>query len=109
MTVQTPVKPLSPADILKEKREFFNETVLEVVNDFLRKKITSSGTAFILQCEVVTALVERGLDSKLIFAENLLDFEPAFEAVSWRVVYDRPGYNEDYEPSWTFTPKPSQS
>lgn len=40
-----------------------------------------------------------------IFDKGWLNFEYAYEAVGWKVEYDKPGYNEDYPASFTFTEK----
>lgn len=96
------VKALTPAEVVAARVENFDEVVIEVVNELLLKAF-SRGQAVLKQNAVVTALMERGYSREKIFSENLLDFEGAFLAAGWRVWYDRPGYNENYEAFWTFT------
>jgi hypothetical protein len=43
--------------------------------------------------------VERGE----IFHRGWLDVEDAYRAEGWTVVYDKPGYNESYAASFTFS------
>lgn len=40
-----------------------------------------------------------------IFDNGWLDIETVYEDSGWSVEYDKPGYNESYEASWTFKPK----
>lgn len=37
-----------------------------------------------------------------IFEEHWLDVEQAYREAGWNVTYDKPGYNESYEPSFVF-------
>ena len=59
----------------------------------------------IMQPEVEHKLRQHNIDIKEAFEKHWLDVEAAYEAAGWTVKYDKPGYNESYEPSWTFTPK----
>jgi len=38
-----------------------------------------------------------------VFDKGWLNIEPMYRAAGWKVVYDKPAYNESYEPTFTFT------
>lgn len=38
-----------------------------------------------------------------IFSEKLLDVEKFYEKAGWKMVYDSPSRDEDYDPYWTVT------
>jgi len=74
------------------------------VNELIKRKLKGR-TAVLEQCDIVSALVKRGLKRHEIFDQELLDFEPHYRKAGWEVDYDKPGYNESYEPTFTFTSK----
>ena len=41
----------------------------------------------------------------LLFRNHYLDIEPVYEEVGWNIIYDKPGYCESGEPTFTFTKK----
>lgn len=45
------------------------------------------------------------IDRQEIFDNCWLDVEDIFEEVGWKVVYDKPGYNESYPANFEFTKK----
>lgn len=42
---------------------------------------------------------------KRIFDENWLDIELIYEQFGWKVKYDKPGWDEDYDPFFEFSKK----
>jgi hypothetical protein len=102
---------LSPDDILKEKINFIPPFVIEAVNRLLGQRFSGS-SCVLLQKEVI-ALAEKigveyrelpeGGNRQMFFERHWLDFEPVYRELGWRVEYDKPAYNETYEPSWTFS------
>ena len=66
----------------------------------------NNGSAKVLQNAAVTALMEAAEKPREhIFHEKWLDIEDVFRASGWSVKYDKPAYNESYEPSFLFKPK----
>lgn len=43
-----------------------------------------------------------------VFANQWLDVEEAYRGAGWLVHYDKPGYNEDYDPTWEFKKIPKR-
>lgn len=98
-------KPLTPAEI-REHASPIPGIVFDVFNAFIARGAGIRAVT-VTQEEVVRMLTQHGFTSREIFDRHLLDVEPAYEAAGWKVVYDKPGHNETYEPTWTFTPKRS--
>lgn len=97
------VKPFTPQAAKDAQQNAVPEIVLSIVNHFLAQR-AASNLIFINQKEVVEQLEEAGYTRSAIFAEHLLDFEAAYRANGWKVVYDKPAYNETYDPRWEFSP-----
>lgn len=101
------VKPLSPDEAAKEARADIPDFVIEAVNNLLKKHLTS-GYATLRQDEVIAEILRlsnQELTRQQIFDNKWLDFEPIFEEEGWVVEYDKPGYNETYEPTFDFKDK----
>jgi hypothetical protein len=46
------------------------------------------------------------LTRAFIFSKGYLNFEELYEAQGWKVVYDKPAYNESYKANFTFIKPP---
>lgn len=103
------VEPIRPEDIIDYKINLIPDYVIEVVNELLIKNWSYS-SAVIKQNEVVEAIMVKNNSVKRgdIFTNKWLDFEPIFEKAGWKVVYDKPGWNEDYEANWRFSRRPAR-
>lgn len=95
-------KPLTPADIDAHIKSGARipDFVLVAVNMLLLKATNPNYIVLKLK-DVKTAIFDQ-LPARRPFDPQWLDFEPAYREAGWDVIYDRPGYNEDYEPTWTF-------
>lgn len=82
------------------------EADVEHVVDNLLQKRWDGRAAVLTQQEIVSALMDKmGVNRQYIFDQKFLDFEQAYRDAGWHVYYDKPGYNESYEPTFTFTKK----
>jgi len=102
------VKPMSPDEVLANKKLAIPDEVIEAVNALLVQNASPHGGRIILQQkQVVKEIVHRmsHLTSEDVFSNRYLDFESLFEEQGWKVQYDKPGYNESYEPYFEFIPK----
>lgn len=95
--------PITPHEAAQARESTIPDVVFEVFNAILSTRFAGSGSVTIRQKEVTEALTAKGLDLAEVFAKGWLDVEPLYEKAGWRVVYDKPGYCETYEPSWEFT------
>ena len=98
------MKPITPRQALKDKVTVLPDGVIKVFN-FLIVSNLADGEACISQKEAVTALVKEGFTRNEIFKKGWLDIEDIYRAAGWEVEYDKPGYNETYEPTFTFSKK----
>lgn len=98
-----PIEPIRPQDAKKQ----LPATVIGAINNLIEQCLAGNVATF-TQDEAVAALLaaDASLTRERIFSEHLLDFEDVYRAQGWKVIFDKPGYNESYKASFTFT-KPS--
>lgn len=96
--------PISPNQVADTKLRVIPEAVFEAINTLITQRSTG-GTVVIKQGEILKLLEEKGLDRTEIFAKGWLNVEDAYSQAGWTVLYDKPGHNESYEASFTFSPK----
>lgn len=96
------VLPLRPGGLLAEKVEIIPNEVFTVFNGLIAEN-ARRGRAIVNQFDAVGRLVEMGFDRREIYDKKWLDIEDIYRAVGWTVAYDRPGYNETYDPYFVFT------
>lgn len=97
-----PVKPLRPSEIGANKVNHIPAAVIEAVNELLTEQFTG-GSVTIKQKEIVER-AKKKMDPGARFNYDWLNFEPLFRTYGWKVSYDKPAYNEDYEPYFDFEP-----
>lgn len=99
------IKPISPEEALQQKQNNIPDVVFEAFNELIVEKINMQGTARITQSEAVKKIIEKSngaLTREIIFEKRMLDVEPQYRESGWKVEYDKPGYNEDYEAYYIF-------
>ena len=101
------VGPISPNEVCSQAKANFPSAVFEVFNDLIAANWNGI-SATIRQDEVVKRLVAKGLERNEIFDKGWLNVEEAYRSKGWRVEYDKPGYNETYEATFTFRRKGSR-
>ena len=67
--------------------------VLESFNELIVQNF-SSGSALVFQEDVVALMVQKGLNEDDIYKFKWLDVESIYRKAGWKVLYDKPGYNE---------------
>jgi hypothetical protein len=97
-------KPIKPSDVGKAKAAQIPPAVFEAFNELIIAHWDGHAAEF-TQAEAVALVVKKMPDTTKaqIYARHWLDVEAAYRADGWQVVYDKPGYNEDYEATFTFT------
>jgi hypothetical protein len=101
------IKPISPDNIASAKADIFPDYVIESVNELIAANF-SAGSANFTQDEVIDAIMSKAgdLTRAFIFSKGYLNFEELYEAQGWKVVYDKPAYNESYKANFTFIKPP---
>lgn len=95
------VRPINPKEIVGKKLEMIPNEVFEAFNELIAQNF-NNGEAVVSQREVLALMVSKGLNQGLIYKNGWLDIEDVYRKEGWTVEYDKPGYNEDYEPTFTF-------
>jgi hypothetical protein len=107
------IKPITPEEAAIANKDYqigrIPNFVVAAVNRLLTQNYNKTYIT-LLQKEILHAIAEEVQDfseefREQLFANKWLDFEPYFREHGWVVEYDRPGYNESYEPCFTFKPK----
>lgn len=67
----------------------------------------SEGRILIKQDDIIQRVLDKlpNLSRNEIFSKKYLDFEKRYEDAGWKVVYDRPAFDENYQPFFAFTEK----
>ena len=95
-------KPLKPEEASKIHADHRPEAVIDVFNELIADNFDGVKSR-VMQAEVIERLAERGVSSADAYAKHWLDVESEFRRAGWSVKYDKPGYNEDYEPYFVFS------
>ena len=97
------IVPISPNDVRIEIPEF----VIEIVNEMI-KEAWDGEEAKISQKHIIDRILRKypGMEkitTATVYKKHWLDFEDSYRKVGWKVIYDKPGFNEFYEPYFKFT------
>jgi hypothetical protein len=98
------VKPISPNDVVKLKKNTIPDEVFEAFNELIARNFDGNSSTFRLST-VIELIVSKGRASKEIHSNHWLDVEPVYREEGWLVEYDGPGYNESYPATFTFKVK----
>jgi len=97
--------PIKPKDVQDEKDKGIPEVVFTIFNDLI-KEDWDGWAAVVIQDEAVKRIAkELGITCTQAFDRGYLEVESAYRKAGWKVEYDKPGYNEDYEANFTFRKK----
>jgi hypothetical protein len=96
------VKPISPNEIVGKKEQSFPDAVLEAFNEIIVGNY-SQGQASFKQDDVIKLMVKKGVKRADIIPKGYLDVEDVYREQGWKVEYDKPGYNETYPATYTFS------
>ena len=97
---------ISPKDITAHKQNSIPEFVFDAFNKLIAADFSGS-VATVKQNAVIEQILasQIDIDRQTIFSNRWLDIEDVYEQAGWKVVYDKPGYNETYEAYWMFKKK----
>jgi hypothetical protein len=101
------MKPITPEEAVKRHEDSVPDFVIGIVNDLIVERMGMSRSFVIHQKDIVNAIRNspeyKQYGSPDMFKAHWMDFEPKFRAVGWKVDYDSPAYNENYEAFYRFT------
>lgn len=97
-------KPIKPSEIVSAKRETIPGQVFAAFNTCIANAFRGK-SAKVLQKDVIAEIMKRmpSVDRNEIFNGGWLDVEDVYRAEGWTVEYDKPGYNESYPATFTFS------
>lgn len=102
------VKPITPKEVHAAHyvTRKIPDVVITTVNQLLLEKANRSASITLNQNEILERLDKAGLSRSEVFGRGWLDFEPVYSD-AWDVKYGSPapGYNEEREAVFIFTPK----
>lgn len=102
------MKAITPAEAIqaiqaKEQGSNIPTFIFDIFNQLIILEL-SNNVATISQESVVSAILAQYSNSRQeIFDKHWLDVESVYEAAGWTVEYDKPGYNETYSATFTFS------
>ena len=98
-------KPISPDEVGQARDKSFPDFVIEAFNECITKHWDGK-TATFQQREVMAAILAKRpfetMTKSYVYEQRWLDVEDMYRRQGWHVEYDRPGYCETYEPTFTF-------
>lgn len=98
----TTTKPITPTEAAASFPPL-PDAVFAVFNGLIVKNMRG-GRSTVRQSDALAEVsIQTGLTEGEAIRRGFLDVESAYEAAGWNVVYDKPGFNESYEPTFTFT------
>ena len=101
-------KVYSPEDVLKKRVETIPDFVITAFNDLLTENYADEGTV-IKQDDAISRILQYNKDDELtreiIFKKRWLDIEPLYRRKGWKVDYEKPAFDERFEPYFIFKPK----
>jgi hypothetical protein len=100
------MKPITPQEAKLSKEINVPNFVIKAFNKCIIANINESGKSVVIQKDVINQIIKSS-PSKVtkiqVIVNGWLDVEPIYRKVGWEVSYDKPGYNEDYEPFFEFS------
>jgi hypothetical protein len=99
-------KPIKPDEVDELKTASIPDEVFAAFNARIAENWDGSSSSF-TQTDVVASILTRmpAMTSSELFKKGWLDVEESYRAVGWSVEYDKPGYCEEYEATFTFKKK----
>jgi hypothetical protein len=99
-------KPISPDEVVERKNNLIPDEVIDIFNDLIVLNFRGT-SATIRQKDVLKLIAERLniSNQQVVFDNKWLDVEDIFRQQGWKVSYDKPGYNESYNATFTFSKK----
>lgn len=97
------IKPITPAQVIKNRISVIPEIVIESFNELLLEKWDGK-CAIILQSDIIERIISKdaSITRQLIYDKKWLDIEPIFMKVGWLVSYDSSAWDESCEARFRF-------
>ena len=99
------VEPINPKDVVAEKQKTLPDQVVEAFNELIAENWRSRSSIVKQKDAVRRIKLKMGLEAlnDALWDDNWLNIEEVYRKVGWKVFYDKPAYNETYEPTFEFS------
>lgn len=93
------IQPIKPKDVKSTKPD----EVIEVFNELIQKYWDGTQARFKQDeaARLISAKMEKS--TKYLYENHYLDIEDLYRQAGWTVEYDKPGFNESYPATFTFS------
>jgi hypothetical protein len=107
------IQPIKPSEIVEKKIKTIPNDMIKAVNDLIVKNWNGKSST-VKQDAIINAYLDnltlsehpneinQSAERDKIFENHFLDFEDIYRKAGWKVEYDKPGFNESYEPFFVF-------
>ena len=97
-------RPITPEEVRAMRIDFIPSVIFETINTMICEKFDGK-SATLKQEDILLRVCNEssGLTRQEIFNKHYLDIESFYREQGWKVEYDKPGYNETYPATFTFS------
>jgi len=95
-------RPIRPDEVAIAKKSVFPKEVFQAFNEMIVSNAVGGYSKF--KAKDVASLIAKKLRIRLgaVYDKNYLNVEDTYRKEGWKVIYDKPGFNETYDPTFTF-------
>lgn len=97
--------PINPTQAALKKSEVFPKEVFDAFDELIVKNLVD-GRACVRQKDVIKLIKAKLSGRERDFETHWLNVEEAYRRVGWTVEYKKPGLDETFDASFTFTATP---
>lgn len=99
------MQPITPEQALAEAGKDFPPKVIDQWNKAITRNMVGN-TSIVMQKEIAQSIAnELRCTVNCVYSARWLDVEQMYRNAGWKVEYDRPGWNENYEANFIFRAK----
>lgn len=95
--------PVSPDEIGAIRHAVIPERVFDMFNELINRNW--DGRKSIVYKRIIMEKILEGttLSREKVYSNGWLEIDDLYREKGWIVIYNKPSYNEFYEPYWTFS------
>lgn len=97
------IKPIRPEEAIGRREQLFPPQVIESFNQLIAQNCINGRSTFLKE-DIMSLMIEKGLNEDEIYKKNWLDVEEIYENNGWHAIYviDDPDHGIN-KPSFIFT------
>jgi hypothetical protein len=102
-------RPIKPHEVVAAKKTVFPEEVFRAFNELIVENSIDGYASFEVEQVAKRIASYLNIGVPMVYTKGYLDVEDVYEAEGWNVDHDKPGYNESYKATFTFSQKKRKS